>query len=54
LEFIKNAKAKYTVISTASGVYDNIPHPVALKRYADNTASKVYRTDIDGSLNWSY
>ncbi len=54
LEFVKKAAAKYTVISTASGVHDNVPHPTALKRYADNTANKVYRTDVFGSVNWEY
>ncbi len=51
--FIKKANAQYTVISTASGVHDNVPHPTALQRYRESTKEKVYRTDIDGSLRWN-
>lgn len=54
LDFVKKAAAEYTVISTASGVYNNVPHPTALKRYADNTTEKVYRTDVRGTIKWSY
>jgi beta-lactamase superfamily II metal-dependent hydrolase len=54
LSFIKACSAVYTVISTESGVHDNVPHPTALRRYADNTKGKVYRTDVDGSLKWSF
>ncbi len=54
LDFVKKAAAKYTVISTASGKYDNVPHPTALKRYADNTTEKVYRTDKHETIKWSY
>lgn len=54
LDFIKNAKPDYTVISTKSGVYESVPHPTALKRYKDNTQYKVYRTDIDGTLKWYF
>jgi beta-lactamase superfamily II metal-dependent hydrolase len=54
LDFIKKCSADYTVISTESGVYDNVPHPTALKRYADNTKQRVYRTDEDGTLRWAF
>lgn len=54
LGFIKKCNAQYTVISTQSGVYDNVPHPTALRRYKDNTEHKVYRTDEDGSIKWSF
>lgn len=54
LEFVKKCAAKYTVISTASGVHDNIPHPTALARYKSHTANVVYRTDVDGSLKWTF
>jgi beta-lactamase superfamily II metal-dependent hydrolase len=54
LDFIKKCNAQYTVISTAIGKYDNVPHPTALKRYEDNTAQRVYRTDVDGSLKWQF
>lgn len=53
LEFIKKANAKYTVISTESAVYENVPHPTALRRYSDNTKEKVYRTD-NGSIKWTF
>lgn len=53
LDFIKNAKADYTVISTKSGVYDNVPHATALSRYNNHTAQKVYRTD-NGSIKWTF
>jgi len=52
LEFIKKANAKYTLISTESGVYDNVPHPTALRRYRDHTKHAVWRTDVDGSCRW--
>jgi beta-lactamase superfamily II metal-dependent hydrolase len=54
LPFIKGAKARYTVISTKSGLYDNVPHPTALRRYADNTEKKVYRTDKGGTIKWTF
>lgn len=54
LTFIKSADAKYTVISTATGVHDNVPHPTALRRYADNTSEKVYRTDQDGTITFTF
>tara|TARA_R110002095_G_scaffold215097_1_gene208494 strand:+ start:469 stop:1236 length:768 start_codon:yes stop_codon:yes gene_type:complete len=54
LKFIKKCNAKYTVISTASGIYGNIPHSTALERYRNNTKEKVYRTDKNGSLKWSF
>ena len=41
LEFIKKANAQYTLISTKTGVYENSPHPTALKRYKDHTAKHV-------------
>ena len=53
LEFIKKAKAAFTVISTESGVYENVPHPTALQRYRENTASTVYRTD-QGTIKWAF
>lgn len=54
LEFIKKANAKYTVISTDSGVYESVPHSTALQRYRDNTQNSVYRTDTYGSVQWTY
>jgi beta-lactamase superfamily II metal-dependent hydrolase len=54
LAFVKKCNAQYTLISTAAGRYDNVPHPTALKRYEDNTAHDVRRTDIDGSWKWTF
>ena len=54
LDFIKKCKAGYTVVSTKSGVYENVPHPTAMQRYRDNTRNKVYRTDQDDSLKWTF
>jgi len=54
LKFIKGAEAQYTVISTASGVHENVPHLSALQRYRDNTVERVYRTDQDGSVSWYF
>jgi beta-lactamase superfamily II metal-dependent hydrolase len=54
LDFVKKCSAQYTVISTASGIHDNVPHPKALKRYKDNTANVVYRTDVDGSVKFTF
>jgi len=54
LGFIKKCNAQYTLISTASGKYENVPHPTALKRYDDNTAQDVRRTDVDGSWKWTF
>lgn len=54
LDFIKACNANYTVISTESGVYENVPDATALKRYADNTKQKVYRTDVSGTLEWTF
>lgn len=54
LEFIKKCNAQYTLISTKSGKYPNVPHPTALRRYKDNTAKDVRRTDIDGTWKWTF
>jgi beta-lactamase superfamily II metal-dependent hydrolase len=53
LSFIKKANISYSVISTELGIYDNIPHPTALKRYEENTKHNVYRTD-KGSVTWTF
>ena len=54
LDFIKGANANYTVISTKSGVYENVPHPTALQRYRENTKEAVYRTDIDRTSTFTF
>ena len=54
LDFIKKCSAQYTVISTESGVYDNVPDTTALSRYTKHTEHDVYRTDVAGSLEWTF
>ncbi|MDD2465296.1 MAG: MBL fold metallo-hydrolase [Desulfobulbus sp.] len=54
LPFIKKCSAKYTLISTKSGVYESVPDSTALRRYNDNTENKVYRTDNDGTITWTF
>jgi hypothetical protein len=54
LEFIKACNADYVVVSTKSGVHDNVPHSTAMQRYRSHTKKKVCRTDIDGSLEWTW
>ncbi len=54
LDFIKKCNATYTVVSTESGVYDNVPHPTALKRYKEHTKQRVYRTDEYGTVKWTF
>ena len=54
LTFVKKCNAMYTVISTQAGVYENVPHPTALRRYRENTGKKVYRTDQNGSIAWTF
>lgn len=54
LDFIKGCKAEYTVVSTKSGVHDNVPHQTALQRYRNNTEHEVYRTDVSGNLRFSF
>lgn len=54
LDFIKKCNADYTVVSTKSGVHSNVPHSTAMQRYRNNTKRKVYRTDQDGSLEWTF
>jgi beta-lactamase superfamily II metal-dependent hydrolase len=54
LDFIKKCNAQYTLVSTATGKYENVPHPTALRRYKENTAHDVRRTDVDGSWKWDF
>jgi len=53
LDFVKGCNADYCVISTKSGVHDNVPHSTAIARYNANTKKKVYRTDVDKTLTWT-
>lgn len=52
--FVKKCAAQYTVISTAPGVYDDVPHPDAIRLYNSHTSGEVYRTDIHGTISWTY
>jgi beta-lactamase superfamily II metal-dependent hydrolase len=54
LAFVKKCNAKWTVISTATGKYENVPHAAALKRYKDHSSEGVWRTDTDGSCKWTF
>ena len=54
INFVKACNAQYSVISTQTGVHKNVPHPVALRRYADYTERNVYRTDTNGTLTWEF
>ena len=54
LDFVKKCNAKHTLISTQSGVYDNVPHPTALQRYRTHTQNQVRRTDVDGTWKWDF
>jgi len=54
LAFVKKCNAQYTLISTATGKFDNVPHPTALRRYKESTAHDVRRTDVDGSWRWDF
>ena len=49
LDFIKTINPNYSIISTKSGVHDNIPHPTALQRYKSYSRKAVRRTDVDGT-----
>ena len=52
--FIAKAKSKQILISTAEGVYSNVPHPDALALYERTTPGKVYRTDVFGTATWNF
>jgi len=46
LEFIKVVSPRDTIVSTKSGVFENLPSQKALQRYR-HYSSNVFRTDID-------
>ena len=54
IDFVKGCSSDYTVVSTKSGVYSNVPHKTAMQRYRNNTKKTVYRTDTDGSLTFTF
>jgi len=49
LDFIKKINPNYTIVSTKSGVYTNVPSSTAMQRYRAHTKKAVRRTDIDGT-----
>ncbi len=49
LDFIKAINPNYSIISTKSGVYSNVPHSTALQRYKSYSRKAVRRTDVDGT-----
>ena len=54
LDFIRKCKADYTVVSTKSGVHENVPHPTAMQRYRNHTEKEVYRTDVNGTCECTF
>lgn len=48
LEFIKVISPRDTIISTQSGIFENVPSNTALQRYK-SYSKNVFRTDIDGT-----
>jgi len=54
LDFTRSADIKYALVSTESGVYDNVPHDTALQRYRRYTEHDVLRTDVNGSWVWNF
>jgi beta-lactamase superfamily II metal-dependent hydrolase len=51
--FVRGASPRTTVVSTASGVYPELPSAAALSLYAAHTRGRVLRTDIEGNLRFS-
>lgn len=49
LDFIKKTNPNYTIVSTKSGVHNNMPDSAAMQRYRSHTKKAVRRTDIDGT-----
>ena len=54
LDFIKKANIDTTIISTKSGVHDNVPHPTALSRYKSYSKNEYQRTDVKGTIIWDF
>jgi beta-lactamase superfamily II metal-dependent hydrolase len=54
LDFIKKCNAQYTIISTQSGIHENVPHPEAMQRYRNFTLDTVYRTDFSGTIEFKF
>ena len=52
--FVRGCNAVNTVVSTATGFHEGIPHPDAMRLYRTHTRKRVYRTDTDGSVRWDF
>lgn len=52
LEFIKAVSPRDTIISTQSGIFENVPSNTALQIYKNNS-EKVFRTDVNGTCTTS-
>jgi len=48
MDFLKNVQPREIVISTASGLFSNLPNPTAM-RYYRSGCKKLIRTDYNGS-----
>ena len=48
LDFIKSASPRDTIISTKSGIFENVPSNTALQRYRVYSTN-IFRTDTDGT-----
>jgi beta-lactamase superfamily II metal-dependent hydrolase len=50
--FIRAVSPQTTIVSTASGVYPELPSAEALALYGRLTRGRVYRTDLDGTCSF--
>ena len=48
LDFIKAVSPRDTIVSTESGIFENLPSDVALQRYR-KYSTNLFRTDTDGT-----
>jgi beta-lactamase superfamily II metal-dependent hydrolase len=51
--FIRQTNPRYTIISTRSGIREQVPSAEAMKRYLAYTRGKVFQTDIHGTVRFS-
>lgn len=54
LDFVMACNACDIVVSTQSGSPANLPNPTAMQLYRRFKRRKVYRTDTDGNLKWTF
>ncbi len=52
--FVRAASPRFTVVSTAAGVYAALPSAEALALYRSLSREAVYRTDLDGTLRFEF